>query len=70
MTKFKKFLSVDTKKTRATRRLTLVFITPVILLLVVSFSTIKIIYEESHHSVTSFFQRMVESIKELYKEYW
>lgn len=64
------FIALETKKTTLTKRLTLIFITPIFLVIGLVTVPLWIIYEESRYSLLKFFKEVGPMLKSLYKEYW
>lgn len=64
------FIALKTKKTKLTRRLTLIFITPVVLVITFIIGLFWIVYEESRYALVKYFKELGPMLKILYKEFW
>lgn len=64
------FVALETKKTKLTRRLTLICITPCVSVIGLVTVPLWIIYEESRYSLVGFFKEAGQLLKDVYKEYW
>ena len=68
------FIALETKKTKLTRRLTLIFITPTVFVIGFVLGVFWMIYEESRDALVEFFKEFFKELgpmlKCLYKEFW